>query len=167
MEIETLLHKEIKSNLELLEETSRDSDEYKQLVDVTTKLVDRAIDMEKIHAETEAKEKSRELERELKLKQIEEETKIKLKQIEEDHEFKLKQLEEAGCARAVDYDLKKTQADEDRKGRIWRDAISIAGIVVPTWLTIWGTKKSFEFEKEGTITTIMGRGFIGKLLHKK
>lgn len=167
MEIETLLNKEIASNLELLGETQRDSDEYKQLVDVTAKLIDRAIDIEKIHAEVEAKEKSRELERELKLKQIEEEKTIKIKQIEEDRDIKLKQLEDEGCARAVDYDLKKTQADEDRKGRIWRDAIAIAGIVVPTWLTIWGTKKSFEFEKEGTITTIMGRGFIGKLLSKK
>lgn len=167
MEIETLLHKEITANLKLMENMARDSEEYKQVAKNTTDLIDRAIDMEKIHAETEAKEKSRELERELKLKQIEEEGKIKLKQIEEDHDIKLKQLEEEGCARAVDYDLKKTQGDEERKGRIWRDAIAIAGIVVPTWLTIWGTKKSFEFEKEGTITTIMGRGFIGKLLHKK
>lgn len=156
MEIETLLHKEIAANLKLMENMARDQDEYKQVAKNTLDLMDRAIDMEKIHAEAEAKEKSRELERELKLKQLEDE-----------YDVKIKQLEDQGCARAVDYDLKLQQAGEERKGRIWRDSIAIAGIVVPTWLAVWGTKKSFEFEKEGTITTIMGRGFLNKLLPKK
>lgn len=127
MEIETLLHKEIAANLKLMENMSRDSDEYKQVAKNTNDLMDRAINLEKIHAEAEEKEKNRELDRELKLQQF----------------------------------------NEERKGRIWRDGIAIAGIVLPTWLAVWGTKKSFEFEKEGTITTIMGRGFLNKLLPKK
>ena len=64
-------------------------------------------------------------------------------------------------------EMKLKQMAEERKDRIVKNCIGIAGIIIPTLVTIWGTKKSFEFEKEGTITTIMGRGFIGKLLPKK
>lgn len=45
--------------------------------------------------------------------------------------------------------------------------ISAAGIVIPVAVTIWGTKVTLNFEKEGTVTTMMGRGFINKLLPKK
>jgi hypothetical protein len=70
-------------------------------------------------------------------------------------------------SRKLDAELKLKQMDEDRKGRIVRDVLTAMGIVIPAALAIWGTKASFEFEKEGTITTIMGRGFINKLLPKK
>lgn len=63
-------------------------------------------------------------------------------------------------------DKSETQKEE-KKDRLIRNIISGAGVVLPIFVTIWGTKKSFEFEKEGTITTIMGRGFINKLLPKK
>lgn len=69
--------------------------------------------------------------------------------------------------REIELNLKREQMEEERKDRRWRNALTAAGIVVPTAVTIWGTIKSMEFEKEGTITTIMGRGFIQKLLPKK
>ena len=67
----------------------------------------------------------------------------------------------------IDNSFKLKQMDEDRKDRIVKNCITIAGIAIPSIITIWGTIKSFEFEKEGTITTIMGRGFINKLLPNK
>lgn len=67
----------------------------------------------------------------------------------------------------VDCEMKQKQMDEDKKDRRVRNGIAVAGIVVPSLLTIWGTLKSFEFEKEGTVTTILGRGFLNKLLPKK
>lgn len=67
----------------------------------------------------------------------------------------------------MDNCLKQRQMDEERKDRLIKNGISIAGIVIPSLITIWGTVKSMEFEKEGTITTIIGRGFINKLLPKK
>lgn len=67
----------------------------------------------------------------------------------------------------MDNCLKQKQMDEERKDRLIKNGISIAGIVIPSIITIWGTVKSMEFEKEGTITTIIGRGFINKLLPKK
>lgn len=67
----------------------------------------------------------------------------------------------------MDNCLKHRQLDEERKDRLIKNGISIAGIIIPSLITIWGTVKSMEFEKEGTITTIIGRGFINKLLPKK
>jgi hypothetical protein len=69
--------------------------------------------------------------------------------------------------REIETNLKIKQMEDDRKDRIIKDVIAVVGIAVPTAVTIWGTLKSIEFEKEGTITTIMGRGFIQKLLPKK
>lgn len=57
--------------------------------------------------------------------------------------------------------------EEDRKDRLVKNIISAAGIALPLVVTIWGTKVSLKFEEEGTFTTIMGRGFINKLLPKK
>ncbi len=56
---------------------------------------------------------------------------------------------------------------ENQKNRKLSNYIAIGGLVVPAILTVWGTIKTINFEKEGTITTIMGRGFINKLLPKK
>lgn len=64
-------------------------------------------------------------------------------------------------------DLKLKELDDDRKDKMIRNILTGAGIVIPTAVTIWGTIKSINFEKEGTITTIMGRGFIQKLLPRK
>lgn len=60
----------------------------------------------------------------------------------------------------------KAEENEDKKYKVDK-IIAIGSIVIPAILTVWGTKASFNFEKEGTITTIMGRGFINKLLPKK
>ena len=62
---------------------------------------------------------------------------------------------------------KEREAVETKNDRLINYGIAIAGIVLPIIVTIWGTKASFKFEEEGTITTIMGRGFINKLLPKK
>lgn len=70
-------------------------------------------------------------------------------------------------AREIDTDLKVQQMKADAKDRKIKYAISIGETVVSTAVIIWGTLKSFKFEENGTITTIMGRGFINKLLPKK
>ena len=63
--------------------------------------------------------------------------------------------------------MRKQQMEDEKKDRLVKNLISTAGIVLPIALTIWGTKVSLKFEEEGTFTTIMGRGFINKLLPKK
>lgn len=129
MGIETLLRDEIRGEFDELKKMRNDigTDQYKTTVDGLTKLVDRAIELEKLEMEHQEKVISR----------------------ENDTDFKLQQMK------------------EDKKDRVFKNAIAVASIAVPSIITIWGTVKSIQFEKEGTITTIMGRGFINKLLPKK
>ena len=67
----------------------------------------------------------------------------------------------------IEHELKRAQANEERKDRTIKNILQGLAIALPLGVTIWGTHKSIKFEQEGTITTIMGRGFIQKLLPKK
>ena len=127
MKNEQLLHDEIESEFECLKELEVGTEQYKVTVDELVKLVDRAIEIDKLNLEAEEKAKNRE----------------------------------------KDNDFKQQQMEEERKDRLIRNCISAAGIVIPSLLTIWGTLKTFKFEQDGTVTTMIGRGFINKLLPKK
>ena len=127
MNIETLLYDAIETDFETLASAKVGSDDRKATVDELIKLMDRAIEMEKVNNECEDKTEIR----------------------ENDQAMKMRQLE------------------DDKKDRLIKNAIGVAGIVLPLLVTIWGTKVSLKFEEEGTFTTIMGRGFINKLLPKK
>lgn len=69
--------------------------------------------------------------------------------------------------REIETELRQKQMKEDKVDRWVKNGLTAAGIVLPIGVTIWGTLKSLKFEEEGTVTTIMGRGFINKLLPKK
>ena len=127
MNIETLLYDAIETDFEKLADEKMSSEERRATVDELTKLMDRAIEMEKVTNDCRDK------------------TEVRMN----DQAVKLQQLE------------------DEKKDRLVKNAMSAAGIVLPLLVTIWGTKASFNFEKEGTITTIMGRGFIQKLLPRK
>ena len=75
--------------------------------------------------------------------------------------------EERREARANEKERFEKQLKEDRIDRIVKNGLTGLGIVTSVGLTVWGTIKSIKFEETGTITTIMGRGFINKLLPKK
>lgn len=85
---------------------------------------------------------------------------IKIEEIENEKQEKAK-------TREVETSLKLDQMKEDKIDRVVRNSLTAAGIIIPTLVTIWGTCKSIKFEETGTFTTIMGRGFINKLLPKK
>lgn len=70
-------------------------------------------------------------------------------------------------SREIEASLKRAQMEEDRKDRRVKNGIALGGIVLPLAVTIWGTFKTLKFEEEGTVTTMMGRGFINKLIPKK
>ena len=70
-------------------------------------------------------------------------------------------------ARNVELDLKLKEMADERKDRLVKNCLTCASIVTGVGLTVWGTLKSLKFEETGTVTTIMGRGFINKLLPKK
>lgn len=123
MEIETMLHKQLATELNELKNAEVGSEQRRATVDEMTKLMDRAIKMEELGIEREAKENDRL--------------------------------------------LKIQQMDEDRKDRLVKNCMTAAGIILPVMLTVWGTLTSLKFEEEGTVTTIVGRGFVNKLLPKK
>ena len=127
MNIETLLYDAIETDFDKLATAELGSDERKAVADELFKLMDRAIEMEKVNNESEDKAKTR----------------------ESDELYKQQQLE------------------DDKKDRLLKNIISVAGVVLPLAVTIWGTKVSLKFEEEGTFTTIMGRGFVNKLLPRK
>ena len=77
------------------------------------------------------------------------------------------EAKERAKAREIEASLKRAQMEEDRKDRRFKNGIAVGGIVLPLAVTIWGTFKTFRFEETGTVTTIMGRGFINKLIPKK
>lgn len=91
-----------------------------------------------------------------------------------DREIELKKLDSASddkrhqrLLEIKDRELDRARYESEEKDRQIKNVLTAAGIIIPTIVTIWGTFKSFQFEKEGSITTIMGRGFINKLLPKK
>lgn len=67
----------------------------------------------------------------------------------------------------IDDKAKVKQYEEDRKDRLIKNCISIAGIVIPALITIWGTLKSLKFEQDGTVTSMAGRAFVSRLFPKK
>lgn len=69
-------------------------------------------------------------------------------------------------SRVMDDIFKRDQLKADRRDRMIKNGLTLLTLGVTTATAIWGTLKSFEFEKEGTITTIFGRGWLNKLLHK-
>lgn len=69
--------------------------------------------------------------------------------------------------REIEAEQKQKQLEKELKDRVIGHWITIASIAVPAVITVWGTLVSLDFEREGTVTTIMGRGFINKLLPKK
>ena len=126
MRIETKLHEEIQEELKGLKQIELGTDKYRATVDGLTKLMDRAIEINKLDSDREDK----------------------LGQQEVEMEFKTQQLE------------------EDIKDRKARNRIAIAGLVVPTVVTIWGTLKTLKFEESGTVTTNAGRNFINRIFKK-
>ena len=127
MSIETLLIDEIETDFEKLRDLDPTSKEYQTAVDSLTKLMDRAIEMDKNENDCKAK----------------------------------------AAAQEEEQRLKEQELADERKDRLIKNIMGAAGIVLPLLVTIWGTKASLKFEEEGTVTTIMGRGFIQKLLPKK
>lgn len=69
--------------------------------------------------------------------------------------------------REVDIQFKCKNFNEEKLDRWVKNGIAAAGIILPIGLTIWGAKKSWKFEEEGTITSMMGRGFMNRLFPKK
>lgn len=61
----------------------------------------------------------------------------------------------------------KELAATERKQNIWKNAITIGGIVLPLTVSLWAAMKSFAFDNEGKIfTSTLGKGAITNLFPK-
>lgn len=140
-----LLEDEISAEFNTLNDMELGSEPYKTVVDQLTKLMDRSISLEKLDNEADDKVKDR----------------------ESDMNYKTEQLTNDKEYRDSDIALRKEQMDNDKRDRLIVNIITAAGIIIPSFITVWGTYKTLKFEEQGTVTTIMGRGFINKLLPKK
>lgn len=85
---------------------------------------------------------------------------IEIKKIEAEQELKRQQHE-------ADQKFKEEQQRDERNDRMVKNGLTLAALLVTTGTAVWGTIKSIKFEETGTITTIMGRGWINKLIPKK
>ena len=86
---------------------------------------------------------------------------IEMKKFDIENSDKKRQME-------IENSDKKRQMEDEQKDRLVKNAISIAGVVIPSLITIWGTVVSLKYDEKGVIpTTIVGRGFISKLLPRK
>lgn len=135
---------EISTELEVLESMETNSEDYKIMIEGLTRLIDRSMELEKIEISKAQEAEKIKFEGE-KIKNEGEKIKLETKKI-------------------------KFEAEQAKTNKIFQwigYGISAAGIVIPVAVTIWGTKVTLNFEKEGTVTTMMGRGFINKLLPKK
>ena len=156
MDFEPTLIAEIDDEIKQLSQMAIGTDEYKVAVDGLTKLMDRAVEIYKVNIGKEERAETQKFENTLKEKQAEFDRKSKQTELD----YKLRQSENEASAQL-------RQMDDEVKDRLIKNCIATAGIVLPALITIWGTLKSLNFEKEGTVTTIVGRGFINKLLPKK
>ena len=73
MSIKTLLELELEEEFNALSEEEKGSDKYKTITECAAKLMDRALELEKLENERQEREMNREFEHDLKLKQFKDE----------------------------------------------------------------------------------------------
>lgn len=158
-EIRELLRDEIQAEFDKLNGFEVNDPEYKLIVDGLSKLMDREIKLEELDIRVEEEAKKRQAANDL---------------AEFEKNLKQKQAEEAEAMAEFERNLRKEQAEfensmkikqmkAENKHRIIQIGVNVAGIVLPLIVTIWGTCKSISFEREGTHTTLVGRGHVNKL----
>ena len=70
-------------------------------------------------------------------------------------------------SRIAENELKMKQLKDEKRDRIVKNVLTGVSVVGGCGVTSWGTLKSLKFEENGVVTSIVGRGFIQKLLPKK
>lgn len=75
------------------------------------------------------------------------------------------ELEEKARAREDENAIKVQAMEEEKKDRKWKNGIAVAGIAIPSALTVWGVLKSLKFEETGIVGSTAGRTFMNKILN--
>ena len=83
------------------------------------------------------------------------------------HLVDIEKIELEAMKAKEDIQLRQVSCMVDRKDKKIKNIISVAGIIVPLGVTVWGTLKTLKFETTNTVTSLIGRGFIQKFIPKK
>ena len=171
MHIESKLEEVIKNLFEKLEKLEVGSEEYNAVLNSITKLMDRAIDLEKITVEEAVKIKQICSEETLKKLQIETDREVKMEQIETDREVKMEQIETDKQVKLEqiksETHMKKQELTDNKKYRIGSVLIESGKIIIPL-IYAWKTfKESMYFEKNDTFSYTGGKISQRKLLDPK
>lgn len=75
--------------------------------------------------------------------------------------------QERAAARESDEAIKMEQLKSEKKNRVVQALTTVAGIIIPVGVTIWGTLTTLKFEETGTVTTTAGKKLTGRLFDKK
>lgn len=141
MNLEDRLQKQIELGLNEMEDMDVISEEHKATTELTLKCMDKLIDIQRVNNKLEQEIEKQEKEIELKEKELK---------------------------------IKEQELEEQKKDRIVKHGITICGIVIPAFLTIRELNLSkkiaqaaFEFEKEGTITSLMGRQTLMRFIPRR
>lgn len=159
------LYEDFVQEVEILRDMEAGTEEYTRQAKVVADIAKCYTELEKIEVDERLKNQARFAETELKIKQIETEEAMKQKQIETDEAMKQKQID-------ADMKLKMEQAlrDEmiklksikiDRNDRIIKNVLEAIKWIGTALLIIWGALKTWEFEEKGTISSFMGKIFVG------
>lgn len=96
-----------------------------------------------------------------------------------DRVIKMKELEIVAIEKEKRMELEAKKAEDERVekekqrkdefiDKVVKNTLTGVSVVGGFAITVWGALASFDFEKDGKIiSTMMGRGFISKLLPKK
>ena len=159
VDFERAVEDEIISELDVLSGEEVTSDAYKAAIDGVNKLMDKAIELEKIKVDAQTKADARISDAEFKQKQLEQEAEFKQKQLDQDAEFKQKQIDSERAMRMA-------QMKDDRIDKIVRNVLTGLSLGVTTF-TMWGlASAAFTYEEKGTITSTIGRKILGMLVPK-
>lgn len=81
-------------------------------------------------------------------------------QLSFENDVKAKQLE-------IDQEYKDAQLRIEKRDRLIKNTLTGIGTIGGLAVTVWGAMTTIKFEETGSFTSLMGRGFIQKLLPKK
>lgn len=133
---------EISSGISAIQNVKINTDEYGKAVDNIAVLTEKTIKL-----------------KELEVKQMQ----LEMEKSRHDEELRIERMR-------AEAEIDKQQAEtKSRKWDKWIDrGIKILEIGVPVVTVIWGTHYTFKYESEGYMpTTLLGKGFVNKLLPKK
>ena len=139
--LEDKLERQVENGLNKMNNSDTGSEEYKATAELTLKCIDKLIDIQRTNNRLEQEIEKQEKEIELKEREL---------------------------------IIKEEEIKEQKKDRKVKNVITVCGVVIPALITVKELNLSkkialaaFEFEKEGTVTSLMGRQALMRFIPRR